>query len=280
MTIQTPPRPRTSTAFRLFPVEVTGVRRLGANLARITFGGAELGAMASGGLDQRIKLVFPLPGQDLVLPEGDQPFQALCALPDGIRPHLRTYTLRAHRPEQREFDVDFVLHGDTGPGSAFGMRARVGDRIAAYAPNAEHPHGRRFAGVEYDFERLGERTLLVGDETALPAIASILEALPPGVRAEVFAEVPDSGDVLSIPTAAEVRVHWLPRLGCEAPGVLVADALRASRPATGAYCWIAGERDMVTSTRRYLLGECGFDRESITFMGYWRRGVHGDLPAN
>ncbi|EQD81741.1 hypothetical protein GCM10009533_14810 [Saccharopolyspora spinosporotrichia] len=108
------------------------------------------------------------------------------------------------------------------------MRARVGDRIAVYAPNAEHPHGRRFAGVEYDFDRLGERTLLVGDETALPAIASILEALPSGVRAEVFAEVPDSGDVLSIPTAADARVQWLPRLGCEAPGVLVADALRAA----------------------------------------------------
>lgn len=159
------------------------------------------------------------------------------------------------------------------------MRARVGDRIAVYAPNAEHPHGRRFAGVEYDFDRLGERTLLVGDETALPAIASILEALPSGVRAEVFAEVPDSGDVLSIPTAADARVQWLPRLGCEAP-VCSWPTRSGPRPAPGAYCWIAGERDMVTATRRHLLGECGFDRESITFMGYWRRGVRGDLPAN
>ncbi|MFD0488496.1 siderophore-interacting protein [Saccharopolyspora spinosporotrichia] len=159
------------------------------------------------------------------------------------------------------------------------MRARVGDRIAVYAPNAEHPHGRRFAGVEYDFDRLGERTLLVGDETALPAIASILEALPSGVRAEVFAEVPDSGDVLSIPTAADARVQWLPRLGCEAPGVLVADALRAAARSRRVLL-DRGERDMVTATRRHLLGECGFDRESITFMGYWRRGVRGDLPAN
>ena len=277
MTLLTPPRPAATAAFKLFRVEVRDVRRLGRHLTRITFGGPDLARMACGGLDQRIKVIFPLPGQELVLPEDDRPYLALRNLPAEIRPHFRSYTVRAHRPELCEFDIDFVLHGDTGPGSSFALHARVGDCLAVYAPNAEHPHGARFAGVEYRMETLRERTLIVGDETALPAIGSILESLPTGVCADVYIEVPDSRDAQPLVTAADASVYWLPRSGSERPGSLLAEAVRDARLSCESYCWLAGECGMVTAIRRHLINDRDFERDAITFMGYWRNGQSEDL---
>ncbi|GAA2793992.1 siderophore-interacting protein [Saccharopolyspora taberi] len=280
MSIPTPLRQAAAAAFRLFRTEVRGVRRVGGNLTRITFGGPELAGMACGGLDQRVKLILPLPGQELELPEGDRPYQRLRELPNESRPHFRSYTVRAHRPESCEFDIDFVLHGDAGPGTSFARTARVGDRLAVYAPDAEHAHGARFGGVEYRMDALGDRTLIVGDETALPAIGSILETLPAGVAADVYVEIPDPSDEQVLETDADAEVHWLARSGCERPGVLMTDAIRAARLSSESYCWVAGERAMVTTIRRHLISERDFDRESVTFMGYWRNGEsEGSRPA-
>ncbi|PZR52566.1 siderophore-interacting protein [Xylanimonas oleitrophica] len=38
------------------------------------------------------------------------------------------------------------------------------------------------------------------------------------------------------------------------------------------YAWLAGEAGVIKTLRRYLVGECGVDRKSVAFMGYWRRG--------
>ena len=171
-------------------VEVVDASRLSPNMVRLTFAGPELEHMTSGGLDQRIKLVFPAEGQsEVVVPSGPRPLRAMRELPVHLRPRLRTYTVSAFRPRQEQLDVDFVLHGE-GPGASFAMRAVPGDRLLIYAPNAEYPHGSRLSGVEYRMDALQGRTLLVGDETALPAIGAILRELPVGVHAKVFAEIP------------------------------------------------------------------------------------------
>jgi NADPH-dependent ferric siderophore reductase len=282
MTIETPPRPTTATdAFRLFRIEVARVRLLSTHLARITFTGPDLDGMTSGGLDQRIKLVFPRPGQgEPIVPDGPRPYQALRELPTDVRPTLRSYTVRAHRPQLGEFDVDFVLHGDIGPASAFAGRARPGDRLLVYAPNAEHPHGSRLTGVEFRLDAVGDRALLVGDETALPAIAGILAELPVGVHARVYVEVPEPSDAQPLPTAASAEVHWLPRRD-RRPGALLTEAVRSVRlPGGGWYAWLAGESGMVTTVRRHLVAERGFARNAVTFMGYWRYGRSEDEPRN
>ncbi|CAM02845.1 hypothetical protein SACE_3571 [Saccharopolyspora erythraea NRRL 2338] len=279
MTIQTQPRPKTSTAFRLFPVEVTGVRRLGTNLARITFGGAELGAMATGGLDQRIKLVFPLPGQDLVLPGGEQPFQALRALPDGLRPHLRTYTLRAHRPEQREFDVDFVLHATSVPArrSACAPASATASRCTRRTPNIRT--GGASPAWSTTSTGWGSGPCSWATRRRSRRSRASWRRCRPGCAPRSSPRCPTPATCSRsrpppMPACSGCRGWAARRPVCSWP------TRSGPRPAPGAYCWIAGERDMVTATRRHLLGECGFDRESITFMGYWRRGVRGDLPAN
>ncbi|GAA0529376.1 siderophore-interacting protein [Saccharopolyspora subtropica] len=282
MTILTPPRSDVVTSpFRLFRIEVARVHRLSRHVARITFTGPELSAMTSGGLDQRVKMIFPLPGQrEPLVPTGERPYQALRELPPDIRPKLRSYTVRAHRPELAEFDVDFVLHGGTGPASAFAGRARPGDRLLVYAPNAEHPHGVRCSGVEYRLDALRGRTLLVGDETALPAIGGILAALPGGVQAKVYVEIPDVADAQHLASTADVQVHWLPRRA-RRPGAALVEAVR-SAPLPGGewYAWVAGEAAMVTTVRRHLLRERGFHRDAVTFMGYWRYGRSEDEPRH
>ncbi|MBB5158356.1 siderophore-interacting protein [Saccharopolyspora phatthalungensis] len=281
MTILSPPRPELvaeASPFRLFRIEVAGVRRLSWHLVRITFTGPELSAMASGGLDQRVKLIFPLPGQrEPVVPDGARPYQALRSLPLEVRPKLRSYTVRAHRPEHGEFDVDFVLHGDTGPASEFAGRARAGDRLLVYAPNAECPAVQGRCGVEFRLDAVRDRVLLIGDETALPAIGNILAALPGGVRARVYVEIPDASDAQYLASAAQLELHWLPRHD-RRPGDALGSAIRAASLPGEWYAWLAGETGTVASLRRHLIDERGFDRAAVTFMGYWRHGRSEDEP--
>jgi NADPH-dependent ferric siderophore reductase len=285
MTTDTPLRAETAPsvpAFKLFRAEVVGATRLSPHLARITFGGAELSGMTSGGLDQRIKLLFPLPGQvEPCLPEGEQSYQALRAVPEDVRPRARTYTVRAHRPQHGEFDVDFVLHGDTGPGSIFGGNARPGEKVGVYAPNAEYAHGPRLGGVEYKLDALQDRTLIIGDEASLPAIGSILETLPDGVRAKVYVEISDPADMQGIATLADVEMHWLRRgrHGAEPGAALLEEVRSAHLPGHDWYAWVAGESSMVKAVRRHLVNDRGMDRRAITFMGYWRHGRSEDTPA-
>lgn len=259
--------------FQAFRARVTRVRRVSPNFTRITFAGPELAHMARCRLDQRVKLLLPLPGQARpVLPEYDRSYPALQRMPADLQPIRRSYTIRAHRPEVHECDIDFVLHADSGPGSAFAARAVPGDEVAIFGPDAGRACGR--AGVEYRLDAVTDQTLLVGDETALPAIGGILEDLPAGVRARVCVQVPDLAEVQRFATRADVDVAWLER---GAPSQHAAKAMvdmvrELELPRWGLYSWIAGEAGMVKAVRRHLVSERGLDRAGITFMGYWRYG--------
>ncbi|MGW2395775.1 siderophore-interacting protein [Kitasatospora sp. NPDC001664] len=255
--------------FAFFPAEVVRTARLSSSLLRITFGGPALAGFASGGRDQSFSLFLPHPGQpEPVVPveEGEGWFWAWRALPEQERAVMRSYTVRAARPELPEVDVDFVLHGDTGPASAWAGRAAAGDRVLLLGPAVEDNTSVGFrppAGAEW--------ILLTADETALPAAAAILEWLPAGTRVSAFLEVPTEDDRLELTTAAEAEVRWLVRDSAR-PG-LALDALRtADLPAGTPYAWVAGEAAAVRSIRRHLVGERGFDRKLVEFTGYWRLG--------
>ena len=302
MTVDTAPAAPTVPAFRPFAVRVARTRRLGASFLRVTFTGPDLGEFGSQGNDQRIKVLFPLEGAGLAhLPLGEDWYAEWRALPDGLRNPMRSYTVRAARPLEREVDVDFVLHGPTGPASAWAERATDGDEVVLVGPDA------RFAGdpggVEWRPPTGVRELLLAGDETAVPALCAIAEGLPYGTGARVLLEVPTEDDVLDLDVAADVRLTWLPRrcgatsrpLGalltaavCAAaeemggsdratdaedvdPDELVWEVPEGSATA-GCYVWLAGEAGVVTGLRRHLLREVGFDRRSVAFMGYWRQG--------
>src|SRR5688500_11085011 len=116
MTLAAPPVP----AYRPFPAEVVRVQRLSPSFLRVSFTGPTFDELAPNGRGQSIKLIRPTPGRGLRdCATGDDWYAEWRALPEERRNPMRTYTVRASRPETREIDVDFVLHGPTGPASAW-----------------------------------------------------------------------------------------------------------------------------------------------------------------
>ncbi|EKP5714007.1 TPA: siderophore-interacting protein, partial [Pseudomonas aeruginosa] len=294
-------------AYRLFNVELKRREQLSPALTRFVFGGPEVAEMKTLAADQRIKIFFPdASGQPPSLPGGSEWYQAYRSVEPARRPPMRTYTIRALRAEQEEVDVEFVLHGENGPASAWATHARIGDRLQLAAPNRQY--GDDPGGYEWKPPAGVRHILLIADETALPAVAGILEELageaePPVV--EAFLEVPGEADILDLPAIPGARLHWLPRhqAGIHSRnGERMIEAARQARlperevaggaaqeledidideeilwelasPESGSfYAWVAGESAAVMAIRRYLVQERGIDKRHLTLMGYWRLG--------
>ncbi|CAL9528241.1 siderophore-interacting protein [Streptomyces sp. enrichment culture] len=294
--------------FRFFALRVVRTRRLGPSLVRIRFAGPDLAEFRSDGLDQSLSLFLPHPGQEapvVPLERGGQWWQGWRELPEDVRAVMRSYTLRELHRDARGvttgIDIDFVLHGvgdpapeepggpgaepraasrqQAGPASRWAAAAAPGDRVLLLGPAVADNRAIRF--------RLPEDTglvLLWADETALPAAAAVLEALPPGTRVRAWLEVPCAGDVVDLATRAEADLTWYVRESTapdRAPspgsplaldGIGGAELPRAERP----YVWLAGESGCVKRLRRHFVQERGIDRRRVTFVGYWRHGMTED----
>ncbi|MBO1418178.1 siderophore-interacting protein, partial [Streptomyces sp. FH025] len=263
-------------------VEVVAVRRITPRTARVTFEAESLADTVGTAPDQQLKLCFPRPGQsEPVLPaQQDDPmgwYQAYLAIPEAERPLLRSFTLRRREPGTRRIEIDFVLHGDTGPASAWALRAAPGQRLGMVGPSELYalPVLVPEAGEIFDW------VLLAGDETALPAIATLLEALPEGERAFVWIEVADRAERQELESRADLEVEWLYRDGAT-PGTVLAEALGewCVLPAGEPLVWLAGEAAAVRAVRRSLVEEHGVPKENIDFTGYWRhRLTQDDTPT-
>ncbi|MBB4930430.1 NADPH-dependent ferric siderophore reductase [Lipingzhangella halophila] len=263
----------TATPYRFAELHVVRAERLGPTMLRVTFGGQQLAELTSGGRDQRLKLFLPHPHQDTpIVPTeaGEQWFTQWRAMDPDVRGIMRTYTVREQRRDPDEMDVDFALHGDQGPASRWAANARPGDRVTILGPAVADN-----AGVDFRPPEDTEWTLILADETALPAVAGILEWLPATTRARVWIEVPHPEDQQDIATPADADVTWLFRGDASHfGGGRLLDAVRAAELPTGApYAWIAGEAGTVRALRRHLVNERGFDRRAVTFTGYWREGA-------
>ena len=260
--------------FRFFSLQVVRAERLGPSLVRVSFGGDDLAWFFSDGCDQSLSLFLPQPGQlEPAVPYelGDGWWQGWRELPDDVRAVMRSYTLRALRRDPDEIDIDFVLHEPAGPASRWASLAAPGDRVVLLGPAVADNRAIRFRPPE-------DADLLVmwGDETAVPAVSAVLEALPSGVRARVWLEVQHAGDIQDLVTDADAEVTWLVRENQGVEGSPMAlGALRDAQlpPAERPYVWIAGEAGQVKALRRHFVGERGFDRRRVTFVGYWRQGL-------
>jgi NADPH-dependent ferric siderophore reductase len=243
-------------------LEVTAVRRPTPRTVRVTFTGdglAELEAWP----DQQLKLLFPPPGRPVRLPAGDDVmrwYQAYLAIPEDERPVMRSYTVRGR--DGGTIDVDFVLHSDAasdGPATSWARRAAPGDVLGRYGPDAAYRRPVPKA----------DTVLLAGDETALPAIATLLSEVD---NAVVFVEVPDAAEEQPLPA----EVHWLHRDGAE-HGSRLLEAVRGAKVRDGSVAaWLAGEAGTVRALRRHLVAERGLDKHVIEFTGYWRRALTQD----
>ena len=199
-----------------FRVTVAKAETLSPHFKRIVFQGPDLQDFADAGYDERIKILLPLTDGSLPAPSffeasPENPlawYQQWRALPAERRNPLRTYTVRKVRPESEQIDVDFVIHDHAGPAGAFAEAARPGDQAIIIGPNAQA--GGPVAGMDFHPGQ-SRHLLLVGDETAVPAIAAIMDSLirdhwqGEGVA---LIEVPAEEDRLPLPELEGIRIIW------------------------------------------------------------------------
>ncbi|MGH3622269.1 MAG: siderophore-interacting protein [Sciscionella sp.] len=253
---------------RLWRVPVRTVARVTPRLARVTVGGEQLADFTSQGTDSHVKLYFYDEG--VRLPDS-LTLERARSLFSRMRPRMRSYTIRRHDRLAHEIDIDFVLHdGHDGPATRWARQAAAGDELIMVGPSPA-----------YAPDPATEAHLLVGDETALPAIAAILAELPAEVRVFGYVEVADAAERQPLPTEADAEIHWLYRDGVPAGrSGLLADAVRAATlPAGTVDAWVAGEHSTVRDVRGYLLDELRMDRRRVRTTSYWRHGETGDGGA-
>jgi NADPH-dependent ferric siderophore reductase len=208
--------------------------------------------------DGYVKVVFPQPG--VAYPEPFDMATARAELPRAQWPTLRTYTLREVDRDTGEIVIDFVYHGDVGLAGPWAASAEAGTELlvlgpgGAYAPDPE-------AGWH----------LLVGDESALPAIAAALAEIPADAPVHAFVEVSDAAEEQKLSTCGELNLRWVHRES-SGDGALV-EAVRALEfPEGRVHAFVHGEASAVKELRRHLVDDRGLSSDQLSISGYWRRG--------
>jgi NADPH-dependent ferric siderophore reductase len=258
----------------LLHLRVLRTERLSEHWMRVTLGEGEIESFVPLGYDQWFRLFLPVGGDEGLerIPAKANKllgYLKYLRIPDGVRPVMRNYTVRAYRAATAEtgaeLDVDFVLHGtgpDAGPASRWAASARPGDSVVIIDE-----------GLGFDPERGVDRVILAADETGLPAVSGVCASLPATATGVALIEVPSEADALAFDAPAGVEVRWLVRDAQTRPGTLALAALDdVPLPAEGVHAFIVGEQSLPTSARRALVGR-GLDKASISFIGYWRMGA-------
>lgn len=234
-------------------LEVLRVVDLTPRMRRITLGGPELAGFISLGTDDHVKLLFPQNAEQaaaletLVLGAGKS---------DVPMPEMRDYTPRRYDLDKLELDIDFVLHGD-GPASTWAEQAKPGQFL--------HIGGPRGSMIVPD---IFDSYLLIGDETALPAIARRLEGLAANRKALVVIEVENGKEQQTLESPAQVNVIWVLREGGK--DNLLTTVKQLQVPKGNLYAWVATETKVSRQIRRVLLDEHGLDEKFVKAVGYWR----------
>ncbi|MCK2022917.1 siderophore-interacting protein [Microbacterium sp. kSW2-24] len=251
--------------------------RLAPHWMRVTLGGGEIEKFRPMGFDQWFRLFLPIGGDaglDRVPAKANKMFGYLkfLRIPDGERPVMRNYSVRAYRPAEgdrgAEIDVDFVLHGSAaegtaGPASRWAETCTPGEHVLIIDE-----------GLTFNPERGVDRVLLVGDETALPAIASIAASVPAGAIGTAIIEVPSLDDALDFPHPEGLSVEWVLRPHDEQPGALALQRVaEIDLPAETFHTYAAGEQSLASGVRKLLVGERGVDKNTVSFCGYWKIGA-------
>ena len=249
---------REPPAFRR--VAVGGVADLSPRLRRITFVGDELDGLVIDRPAASVRLLIPSRGTGkLVMPtwNGNE-----FLLPDGRRPLIRTFTPRHLRPHPPELDLDVVLHGDEGA-SGWAAAAEAGVHAAVSGP-----------GRGYEVDPHADPLLLLGDETAIPAIGQLLEAVPRGGRVVAHIEVARPDARIDLPEQSGALITWHHLPAGDPPGATLLAAVEAEEIGEATRVWAAGEAAGVQRIRKHLVGR-GVDRSQTTVRGYWKTGRAG-----
>ena len=233
------------------------------HLVRVTLGGPELEGLDPGLPAASVRLLLPR-GGELEIPEwGGNVFVHA----DGTRAAMRTLTPLRFDPTRLELDVEIVVHGD-GPLSAWAADATPGAATAVSG-----------TGRGYTIDPSVATYVLAGDESALPAISTLLSAIPHDAHLTVLAEVAHPDARLDLPTHPGAAVGWLDRSAGARPGEALVAAVRDAEIAGDSRVWAAGEAASMQRIRTHLADERDHPRAQSTVRGYWKHGRAGDDEA-
>jgi NADPH-dependent ferric siderophore reductase len=240
-----PRRVRHETRRRALTVK--SVEKLAAHMIRVTFTG-DLDGFVSLGFDDHVKLFFPDGTKDGA------------GAPNTLS---RDFTPRLYDPAANTLAVDFAIH-DAGPATRWAAQAKPNDALTIGGPR-----GSFIIPTNYDWH------LLIGDETALPAIGRRLAELTAGARAVVLAEVDGAGEELKFDSQADVTVTWAHRNGAAAGAsdALAKTLATLKLPSGDYYAWVACESLVAKALRRQLIADHGANPKWMRAAGYWRRGA-------
>ncbi len=240
-------------------LQVVRRTQVSPGFVRLTLAGPELAGFVSAGFDDHLKLILPSPGQDRptlpTLQDGRPVF-------DGPRPVLRDYTPARFDAAAGELDIEVALH-DAGPATGWAASAAVGQWVGIAGPR-----GSMVVPTGFDWH------WLLGDETALPAIARRLAELPASAVVTVRIQLNNPADQRVLASAAQVDLQWVNAL----PAAVEALAL----PPGAGFVWAAGEHSDMAAVRRAVLAKPGVDPKRMRISAYWKRGAadhHEDLVS-
>lgn len=219
-------------------------QRITPNMKRITLGGSALEGFPPNQESAYIKLELPDGKQDSVV--------------------KRTYTVRNHREKLNELDIDFFLHGDSGPASFRASRARPGDAISIAGPG-----GKKLLDFSADW------FVLAGDMTAMPAISVNIEQLPEHARGYAVIEILHESDIQTLRSPDEFEIQWVINPTPEKENTLLLDKLMQMPWLKGEpSIWAACEFNSMRALRRYFKEEKNVAKKAVYVSSYWKRGLN------
>jgi len=243
-------------------VTVSGVSHPTETITRITLSGDALAGFVSNGPADHVKLFFPDPATGTIT--------APVMTDDGVKKPKtgvvisRDYTPLRFRSNNgnHELDIDFVVHGDEGPASAWASRATIGDPLVVAGPR-----GSRLLPVG------ATHVILIADETAFPATSRWIDMLPTSVQVTALFDVADESaeSYFTAEQKAQMSAEWFYRragLGQLDPALRALGSIGEST-----FIFLAGEAGTLVPLRRYLRRELGLPKSQVSADGYWRRGV-------
>ena len=225
--------------------------------------------LAGGDLDQLTMVEATDAYVNLAFPPRDAPYDAVFD-PSAVRtdfpkqwwPARRRYTVRAWDPAQQQLTLDFVVHGDVGVAGAWAVHAEPGDVLVF-----EGPSGGFLPDPDADW------LLLVGDESALPAIAASLETVPSGTVAIARLLCDGVEHELALDCPGELDLQWIHRTAEDDEVLLAASLRETSFPPGRVQAFVHGEATEIREIRRHLLAERGLTRQDMSCSPYWRRDM-------
>lgn len=253
--------------------EVARTEQLAPHLIRLVLGGPGFDTFVPGAFtDSYVKLVFVADGVAVAGLPRPLTLDSFAGLPAAKQPVVRTMTVRRADPLRRELTIDVGVHGTQGVAGPWAAAAQVGQPVYLTGP-----------GGAYAPDPAADWHLLAGDESALPAIAAALEALPANAMGKAFVEIADPGERIALTAPESMQLTWVYRGGradlvgpdCAGDHAPLIEAVTTAEWLPGqVQVFIHGEAQAVMhNLRRYIRKERGVPAAwASSISGYWRRG--------